>query len=206
MNEKHLNVDEIVDLITDVSQKRKISCRDREKLKHLKNCKKCYELFGMVLAVNDAATSNVIDYTETIRESKKPVVAKGALSIVRVTRQEQQDINSFTIQQVDKMSALLNFEYSHTLTVQDNIVDINPHIFKFEERNESKTFIMFNTLNDRLVVQIYRKNLAVDKIGVYILCENKRIIELQMKKREDFIECFETDIPKENFKIYIDQI
>lgn len=49
---------------------------------------------------------------------------------------------------------------------------------KLEELDDEKTYIAFDAQKNELYVQINAHNYSDSNIGIYLLCENKKIIEV----------------------------
>ena len=66
-------------------------------------------------------------------------------------------------------------------------------------------YIAFDAQKNELYVQINAHNYSDSNIDIYLLCENKKIIEVPFVLENGFFKGRLTDVPDGDFRIYIDE-
>lgn len=202
----HLTMDEILELASKLSSDDKMTDDEILRLKHIRECEECYEKFGIALALCDATSAEGISLvTESRRnvQNKQEEIAE-PLSVIKVVRQKINDVKSALMEQINDVSAMLFFEPPLALATRGAEDEMTSGIIRLEEIEDEKTFLAFDSQKNELFVQLSTKNLLDKEIGVYLVSEGKRIIEVPIYKEGGFIKGRVTNIPDGDFRIYID--
>lgn len=203
----HLTMDEIIELAIKLTSDEIMNDGEIEKLQHLKECKGCYERFGVAVALCDATSPDGI---ALVTEAKKQTAlqseeVKEPLSVIKVVRQKVNDIKTAIMEQLDGISAAFSFEPALAMATRGDDSKSGISMVKLEELDDEKTYIAFDTQKNELYVQINAHNYSDTNIGIYLLCENKKIIEVPVVLESGFFKGQLTDVPDGDFRIYIDE-
>ena len=199
-------MDEIIELATKLTSNETMNDEEIERLQHLRECKECYEKFGVAVAMCDAASPDGMAF---VAETKKQAVlqeeVEEPLSVIKVVRQKVKDIKTAIMEQVDEISAAFCFEPSLAMVTRGEESESGSSMVKLEELDDEKTYIAFDAQKNELYIQINSRNYSGTNIGVYLLCENRKIIEIPVILENGLFKGRLTDVPDENFRIYIDR-
>lgn len=200
-------MDEIIELAIKFTSDEIMNDGEIKKLQHLKECRDCYEKFGVAVALCDATSPDGI---ALVTEAKKQTAlqseeVKEPLSVIKVVRQKVNDIKTVIMEQLDGTSAAFSFEPTLAVATRGDASKSGIGMVKLEELDDEKTFIVFDAQKNKLYVQINAKNYSGTDMGIYLLCENKKIIEVPVVLESGFFKGRLTDIPDGNLRIYLDE-
>ena len=202
----HLTMDEILGLASKLSLDETMSDAEIDRLKHIRECDECYNHFGIAVALCDATNVEGISLVAESRSSLNSLQEeiKEPLSVIKVVRQKINDVKSVIMEQINDVSAMLSFEPSLALATRGSDDGQSSGIIKLEEIEDEKTFLAFDPQSNELLVQISIKNIGKKEIGLYLISNGKRIIEVPTYKDGGFIKGRAADIQDGDFRIYIE--
>ena len=202
----HLTIDEIFELASKFSTEEIMNVEEIEKLQHIKECKECYEKLGIAVALCDATMPKGLSLVAELRQHTESTFEEITenISVIKVVRQKINDIKTAVMEQLDVKRAILYFEPAIAVATRGDETNVISSMVKLEELDDEKTFIAFDAKRNELYIQVNVKNLQSNKIGVYLLCENKKIIEVPVILERGLIKGRVNNIPDGDFKIYID--
>ena len=203
----HLTMDEIIDLAEKFSAEKTMSSEEIEALHHIKVCRDCYEKFSVAVAICDATSpQGVALASELLRQNEfvnKQI--KEPLSVIKVVRHKIDKIRTAIMEQINEMTTTLCFEPTMALATRGGNSEAVSGMVKLEELDDENTFVAFDVNKNELYVQISTTNFPNDTVGIYLLCEDKQIIEVPVVLENGLIKGRIKDIPEVNFKIFIDE-
>lgn len=173
---------------------------------HLKTCEACYDAYCVMQAMMEATSENGLAYFSehvgSVRQDASAPAAEKLLAIVRVAREKVRDAVSVVMEQVESMGAELQFASPLTVGARGAGGKLQT-VFKLEEIEDERTFVVFDVEKHELMVQINVKNVGTEEINVHLVFEDGKGMKVPMKKQGDSVKGTLSDVPEGNFEIRI---
>lgn len=202
---KHLTEDELFELALKVSAKEELGDLDQIELKHIQECRECYEKFCVALALCDATSDDGIAMTiksEKV-EQERQMECLRVMSVIQVMRYQMEEARSAVMEQMYRESAAISFEPAMSFAIRGNEAPALHHLIRMEELEDEKTYVAFDAQKSELYVQLNRRCLPEDQIHIYLMFEKARVVEVPAVIEGKFVKGHMTEVPQENFQIYI---
>ena len=179
---KHLSFDDLFNLAQIASDVNTFNSDEIIMLNHLKECKKCYEQFCILLTLNDVTDNSILlsdnsecSYIET------PSYSKRIFAALSIAFYSIKDTISAEMKKINDFEQMLIFEKSLSFATRGT----NGHqssIDKYEEIDNDQTYIAIDKERKRVYIQIDSQVLNTSEVNVYIIIDGKRKIELETRR------------------------
>ena len=125
------------------------------------------------------------------------------LAVVNVVRKKAETSATAIIEQINQIGSLLKLEQSIALGVRGSS-NAETASLKLEDVEDEKTFVVFDSQNNKLMVQVNVKNMAQKDIRVYLSFDASKTIDVPLIKKGNIVKGILEDIPNTDFKIHIE--
>lgn len=203
----HLTGDEIFELAQLTEDGWQYSSLNLQQMEHLRTCRSCYEKFCSALAVMDVTSEGgyiVLSEIYSIdTESEKVFQGRKILAVVQVIREKIEDSVSAVMKQVEQAGSVFNFTPALAAAVRGG-GRIDSEIFKIEDADDDRTFIVFDAGKKELMVQINSTGLETENVKAYIYFHNSEMIEVGLEKKGKYLKGVLGNISDNDFQIRIE--
>lgn len=205
----HLSDEEIMRLAEATEEQLAYTERELEMMNHLKTCTSCYEKFCSSLALLEVTSDSgyvVLSEIYGMEYARKLVVQAGnkILAVVNLVRNKLIENMDVILEQVERTGDTFRFHPSVAMATR-GLADSDNNVFKVEDVNDDKTFIMYDPKNNELLVQINTKELESAKIRAFLQLESGETIEINMKVMGKIYKGLVNNLPSEKFQIIIEE-
>lgn len=204
----HLSDEQIMRLAEITEEQLTYTEQDIEMLDHLKSCTSCYEKFCSSLALLEVTSDDgyaILSEIYGMEYARKPVVQVGnkILAVVNLARNKLRENMDVILEQVEHTGDVFRFYPSVAMTTR-GLADAENSIYKVEDLNDDKTFIMLDSKNNELLVQINTKELKDTKIRAFLRLESGEMIEINMEPKGKIYKGLVNKLPAEKVQIIIE--
>lgn len=203
----HLTGDEIFELAQLTEDGWQYSSLNLQQMEHLRTCRSCYKKFCSALAVMDITSEGgymVLSEIYSIdTESEKVFQGRRILAVVQVIREKIEDSVSAVMKQVEQAGSVFNFTPALAAAVRGGR-RIDSAIFKIEDADDDRTFIVFDAGKKELMVQINSTGLETENVKAYICFQNSEMIEVDLEKKGKYLKGVLGNISDNDFQIRIE--
>lgn len=201
----HCTEDELFELALKVSEEKELSDFDKKRLKHIQQCRECYENFCVALALCDATSADglAMAVQQEKAEQARQMEQIRVLSVVEIMRKKLSDTKTAVMEQLYSENAQMIFEPAISFAARGKEGSASEHMIKLEELDDEKTYIMFDAKKNELYVQVHLKGFPEEKICLYLIYEDGKIMELPVVIEGRFAKGHITEVPEGDFQIYI---
>lgn len=203
----HLTGDEIFELAQSTEDGWQYSNLNLQQMEHLRICRSCYEKFCSALAVMDVTSEGgymVLSEIYSIdTESEKVFQGRRILAIVQVIQEKIEDSVSAVMKQVEQAGAVFKFTPALAAAVRGGGYT-GSEIFKIEDADDDRTFIVFDAGKKELMVQVNSTGLEIENVKAYICFHNSEMIEVDLEKKGKYLKGVLGNISDNDFQIRIE--
>lgn len=203
----HLTGDEIFELAQLTEDGWQYSCLNLQQMEHLRTCRSCYEKFCSALAVMDVTSEGgymVLSEIYSIdTESEKVFQGRRILAVVQVIREKIEDSVSAVMKQVEQAGSVFKFTPALAAAVRGG-GRTDSEIFKIEDADDDRTFIVYDAGKKELMVQIHSTGLETENVKAYICFHNSEMIEVDLEKKGKYLKGVLGNISDNDFQIRIE--
>ncbi len=203
----HLTGDEIFELAQLTEDGRQYSSLNLQQMEHLRTCRSCYEKFCSALAVMDVTSEGgymVLSEIYSIdTETENIFQGRRILAVVQVIREKIEDSVSAVMKQVEETGSVFNFTPALAAAVRGG-GRTDSEIFKIEDADDDRTFIVFDAGKKELMVQINRTGLETENVKAYLCFHNSEMIEVDLEKKGRYLKGVLGNISDNDFQIRIE--
>lgn len=204
---KHLTEDEIFELAQLTEDGWQYSSLNMQQMEHLRTCKSCYGKFCSALAVMDVTSESgymvLSDIYSMDTETEKVFQGKRILAIVQIFREKIEDSVSAVMKQVEQAGAAFKFTPVLAAAVRGG-GGTGSEIFKIEDVDDERTFIVFDAAKKELMVQINRSGLESENVKAYLCFHNSGMAEVNLEEKGRYLKGVLRNIPDNDFEIRIE--
>lgn len=205
----HLTGDEIFELAQLAEEYQPYSSLNLQQMEHLKTCNSCYRKFCAARAVIDVTSESgymvLFDIYGLNIENKKVSPYKRILAVVQIIQKNIEKSASAVIRQVKQDGAVFQFTPALAAAVRGRR-GTGSEIFKAEDVDDERTFIIFDAGKRELMIQINRAGLKSENIKVFVCFRDSEIMEMGLEEKGRFLKGFLRNIPDNDFQIRIECI
>lgn len=204
----HLTDDEIFDLAQITEDFQIYSSLNLQQMEHLKTCESCYRIFCSALAVLDMTSESGYMFLSGLYgmdAAKKVSPASKILAVVQIAREKIKESASAVIRQVEQAGTVFKFTPVLAAAVRGNR-ETNPEIFRAEDVDDEKTFIVFDAGKRELMIQINRAKLEAERVRVYLCFDNSETIEVSLEEKGKYLRGVLRDISDQDFQIRVERL
>ena len=202
----HLTDDEIFDLAQMTEDFQIYNSLNLQQMEHLKTCESCYKVFCSALAVLDMTSEGGYMFLSELygmnAAVKNVFPTSKILAIVQIAREKIKESASSVIRQVEQAGTVFKFTPVLAAAVRGNR-ETNPEIFRAEDTDDERTFIVFDAGKRELMIQINRSKLESEKVRVYLCFDNSETIEVNLEEKGKYLRGVLKGIPDKDFQIRI---
>lgn len=203
----HLSDEQIYNLAELTIQMYPYSEEEKKQMEHMKECESCYNKFCAILALEEVLDESgfvVLSeiYVAEHSRKKKSNLNENVLAVVKVLHQKVGEKLIAVMEQVRERESVFCFEPPLSFATR-GIEENESTVFKIEDIEDGKTFLMFDFDKNELLVQININDKEVEEFDVYIKFENGQEKKIPVTKKGKFVKGVLRDIPEMNFEIYI---
>ena len=112
---------------------------------------------------------------------------------------------SAVIRQVEQAGTVFKFTPVLAAAVRGNR-ETNPEIFRAEDVDDEKTFIVFDAGKRELMIQINRAKLEAERVRVYLCFDNSETIEVSLEEKGKYLRGVLRDISDQDFQIRVERL
>lgn len=202
----HLTDDEIFELAQLTEDCQPYNSVHLQQMEHLRTCELCYGTFCSALAIMDV--TSVCGYMVLSEiygidmETEEAFPCKRVLAAVRIIQKKIEQSASGVIKQVEQAGAAFKFISVPSTSIR-GVGGTGSEIFKVEDVDDEKTFIVFDAGKMELMVQINRTRLEFGDVKVYICSPNSDTTEVSLQGKGRYLKGILDNIPEEDFEIRI---
>jgi len=196
----HLTEDQLYHLAELSAWMEPYGINEEKQMEHLKTCKDCYAEFCIMSALFEATGEG--DYIEDFWATEEDIMMeKRMLAVIQVFRH---NIGKITMTQISQPEAAYQFVQSFAAATRGG-TKRESAILKMEELEDERTFIMFDTKNNELMVQIDITSRESKNLCVKLVFGKQEKIEIPMERKGNILNGMLTDIPEGDFSIQIEE-
>lgn len=204
----HLTEDQIYKLAELTIEAQPYAKEELAQMEHLKECKSCYEKFCTLLALLDATSESGYTilsevFSKVNKKEKVDHVSENILAVLRVVRNNVEKTVSSVIEQIGWNESQFQFEPQLAFATR-GIEKKNSTIYKVENVDDEKTFVLFDYYRNELMIQINTKNLNNKNIKLYIEFEDGSKKTIMNEKKGKIVYGVMRNIPEMNFEIHME--
>lgn len=205
----HLSDEEIMRLAEVTEEQLTYTEHEIEMMNHLKTCTSCYEKFCSSIALLEVTSDGgyvVLSEIYGMEYARKLVVQAGnkILAVVNLVRNKLLENMDVVLEQVERTEDAFRFHPSVAMATR-GLVDSENSVYKVEDVNDDKTFIMLDPKNDELLVQINTKELKNTRIRAFLQLESGKMIEINMELKGKICKGLIKKLPSEKFQLIIEE-
>jgi len=204
----HLTEDQIYKLAELTIETQPYEKEEIAQMEHIKECKSCYEKFCTLLALLDVTSeSGYTILSEVFSKANKREnvnnVSKNILAVLRVIRNNVEKTVNSVIEQIGWNESQFQFEPQLAFATR-GIERKNSTIYKVEEVEDEKTFVVFDFSKNELMIQINAKNLSNKNVKMYLKFEDGSKKVILNEKKGNLVYGVMKNIPEMNFEIHLE--
>lgn len=206
----HLTEDQLYKLAELTIETQSYEAEELAQMEHLKACKSCYEKFCTLLALLDATSeSGYTILSEVFSKANKKVkvnhVSENILAVLKVIRNNIEKTVSCVIEQIGWNESQFQFEPQLAFATR-GIDKKNSTLYKVENVDDEKTFVVFDSANNQLMAQINTKSIPNKEIHIYLEFEDGRKMDIPVIRKGNLVKATIDNLPDENFKIHMEKV
>lgn len=202
----HLTEEQLCHIAEVTEETQPYNSQEMKQMEHLKVCEECYNKFCTALILAETTSeSGYILLSEVYDAKNKVSLNEKAIAVINVIRKKIGESLSVAIEQIEQAKSLFQFEAPLTFGTR-GIGEKTSKISKVEDIDDEKTFIMFDSEKNELMVQINVKNIQKKDIRVYAEFKNSDKIEINLVKKGNIVKGTLANIPEVGFQIYIENL
>lgn len=205
----HLVDDEIYELAQITEEYLTYDSRQLEQMEHLKICADCYNKFCSAMAAIEVTSESGYIVLSEIYEINKNIQKvssdKKILAAVQIARENLEGSAAVFIRQIEQAKAMFKFAPALATALRGGN-GINSNIFRAEDINDERTFIMFDAKKRELMIQIDCSGFTSKDVKVYLFFEKFEMRELHLEKKGEYLKGFLKGIPDDDFRLQIECI
>lgn len=180
-----------------------------EQMEHLKTCTYCYEKFCSVRTLLEVTSDSGYSVLSEIYGIKYAGVnsvqeENRILAVINIARNKLMESIDGVLEQINRTKASFCFEPVLAAATRGNSEN-NSCIYKVEDIDDDKTFVVFDSKNDELFIQINTKGLMIKKIAVYLQRESGTKIEIPLQSTGKIYKGTLKNLPTEKMQIVIEK-
>lgn len=205
----HLSDEEIMRLAEVTEEQMNYSEHELEMMAHLKSCSSCYEKFCSSLALLEVTSDSGyailseiygMEYARNLAvQAENKILA--VVGLVRTKLIENMDV---ILEQIERKGDAFSFHPSVAMATR-GLTSSSSNVYKVEDVNDDKTFIMLDPKNNELMVQINTKGLENTRIRAFLQLESGKTIEIDMEMKGKIYKGLVKNLPSEKFQIIIEE-
>lgn len=186
---------------------------DSDELKmvdHIKACGACNDKFCSMLAMVEVTSEyGLIMLSEMYGFSTddafvSEAVREKVLAVVNVIRKRVNDSLTAVMEQANQIGARFQFVPSFAGATRGmNTPDTS--IYKIEDAEDEKTFVVYDPAKNELMVQINVKKTEVKMLKVYVEFSDSKTLPMPMERKGNLFRGILTDIPETDFKVHMEE-
>ena len=204
----HLSDDQLYCLAAETEEMQSYQEEELLCMEHLKTCQECYEKYcamSALLEITGESGSMVLSAILGQSKDKEAAVSltKEVLAVVRVVRDRLQNTAHAIMEQIEQAGSTFQFAPSLAMAARGN-GEVKSSIWKMEDLENEKTFIVFDAEKNELMVQLNLKNDEAENILVYLSFENAETREVILTRRGNIVKGILSNIPETSFQIHIE--
>lgn len=204
----HLTEDQIYKLAELTIETQPYEKEEIAQMEHIKECKICYEKFCTLLALLDVTSeSGYTILSEVFSKANKREnvnnVSENILAVLRVIRNNVEKTVNSVIEQIGWNESQFQFEPQLAFATR-GIERKNSTIYKVEEVEDEKTFVVFDFSKNELMIQINAKNLSNKNVKMYLKFEDGSEKVILNEKKGNLVYGVMKNIPEMNFEIHLE--
>ena len=204
----HLTEDQIYKLAELTIETQPYEKEEIAQMEHIKECKSCYEKFCTLLALLDVTSeSGYTILSEVFSKANKREnvnnVSKNILAVLRVIRNNVEKTVNSVLEQIGWNDSQFQFEPQLAFATR-GIERKNSTIYKVEEVEDEKTFVVFDFSKNELMIQINAKNLSNKNVKMYLKFEDGSKKVILNEKKGNLVYGVMKNIPEMNFEIHLE--
>lgn len=205
----HLSDEEIMRLAEITEEHLNYSEHELKMMNHLKTCLSCYEKFCSSLALLEVTSDSgyvVLSEIYGMEDARKLVVRaeNKILAVVNLVRNKLLENIDVILEQVERTGDAFRFQPSVAMATR-GLIDSDKSVYKVEDVNDDKTFIMLDPRSNELLVQINTKEFENTRIRAFLRLESGETIEINMELKGKIYKGLVNDLPSEKFQIIIEE-
>lgn len=205
----HLSDEEIMRLAEVTEEQLIYTEQEIEMMNHLKSCTSCYEKFCSSLALLEVTSDDgyvILSEIYGMEYARKLVVQAGnkILAVVNLVRNKLLENMDVILEQVERTGDAFRFHPSLAMATR-GLADSDNSVYKVEDINDDKTFIMLDSKSNELLVQINTKELGNTKIRAFLRLESGETREINMELKGKIYKGLVNKLPSEKFQIIIEE-
>lgn len=206
----HLTDDELFRLAEITNEYFSYDENELKMMEHLKSCKECYDKFCSTLVLvevtSDEGYMTLSElYSMSYADSSVQMLANQVLAVVGVVKQQVTDGIKLILEQFKKKDAVFCFEPALAMGTRGS-ASAESNTYKMEDVEDEKTFMLLDSQNKEVLLQINTKDLDFEEIKVFIVLDSGEKTEIKLDKKGKLLKGIIRDVTSDNFKIIIEGI
>lgn len=206
---KHIDFDDLYHLAALVIDDAPLDDFQIERMNHIADCKDCYDEFCSIMAILEVTNETGMIAVRTIlrnklKSSEESAVQK-VLAVISVRAKMIKEKINVIMEQLESDISGLCFETPLAMAVRNAEPDAAPKIFKLEDIENEKTFVLFDPGNGSMYIQLDIRDLKSDTISVYLMFSNKEKKEIPLIRDGCLLKGELNNITDSDFEIFITQ-
>ena len=206
----HLTDDELFRLAEITNEYFSYDEDELKMMEHLKNCKACYDKFCSTLILvevtSDEGYMTLSElYGMSCAEFSVQMLTNQVLAVVGVVKQQVTDGIKLILEQFEKKDAVFCFEPALAMGTRGS-ASAESNTYKMEDVEDEKTFMILDSQNKELLLQINTKDLDFAEVKVFIVLDSGQQTEIELDRKGKLLKGIIRDVTSDNFQIIIEGI
>lgn len=206
----HLTDDELFRLAEITNEYFSYDEDELKMMEHLKNCKECYDKFcGTLILVEVTSDEGYMTLSElygmSCAESTVQMLTNQVLAVVGVVKQQVTDGMKLILEQFEKKDAVFCFEPALAMGTRGS-ASAESNTYKMEDVEDERTFMVLDSQNKELLLQINTKDLNFADVKVFVVLDSGEKTEIELDRKGKLLKGIIRDVTSDNFQIIIEGI
>lgn len=200
----HLTEDQLYHLAELSCDTELLNPEEEQQLDHVKSCKECFNQYCVFATILDATSLScdlVFDSTQLPKRAVAPV--KKIVAVLRVTCEHMHNTISLIGEQIQQNASAFAFE-PVLATAFRGAGSNKTSILRMEDLDDEDTYFVYDAENHKLTVQFDVNGKDVTIFKAYLKFADQTTIDIPLLNVESYLKGILSDVPFENFDIYIE--
>ena len=202
----HLTDEQLYNLADLTVEMQPYSEEELVQMGHLKDCEICYNKFCAARAILEVTSESgyaVLSEIYSEKAEKECCLNESVLAVLRVVRSNLENQAVTVIEQIKQLGTCFQFAPQLAFATR-GAGDKKQSIYKMEDIEDEKTFVVFDTDKNELLIQINTRDLEYEDIKVSLVFEKGQNILVPVIRKGKFVKGSLENIPEMNFEIRVE--
>lgn len=206
----HLTDEQLYNLADLTVEMQPYSEEELTQMEHLKTCESCYDKFCAALAILEVTSESGYAVLSEIYGKERENVEENCLderilAVLKVIRDNLKNQVTAVIEQISWNGSRFQFEPQLAYATR-SIGEEAQSIYKVEDVEDEKTFVVFDSAKNELLVQINTRELINKDIKIVLEFKDGQNISVPLTKKGNLVKGSIAGIPDMNFEIRVEKM